>query len=63
MVLPTIGVGYRGGVGYRVSPTPYSHPALTFIGGQQNMYGWQVGVMHPTGMLYCLKMFHIDQFR
>ena len=34
-----------------------THPLLlTPTGGHQNMYGWQAGGTHPTGVLSCFKL-------
>ena len=37
-------------------PTP---PLLTPSGSHQNRYGWQVGRMHPTGMLSHFQIFQM----
>ena len=35
---------------------PYLHPmVLTSSGGHRNMYDWQAGGTHPTGMLSCMS--------
>ena len=42
--------GYVWRVGWDLGYPPL---VLTPSGGHQNTYGWQVGGMHPTGMLSC----------
>ena len=34
----------------------------TISGGRQNMYGWQAGGTHPTGMLSCLEKEYCPPF-
>ena len=57
--VPSWGDEYSGGVGtWGVSTQGVgTHPLLlTPSGGHQNMYGWQAGGTHPTGMLSCFKL-------
>ena len=43
-----------GGLQWRpVQTCSFENPPMVLMSGGQSTYGWQVGGMHPTGMLSC----------